>query len=54
MAASIFSAAFCELEMAKTVGPEPEMVIPWSPDSYAASFASGNPGINVDRVGSII
>ena len=54
IADSIFSAVFCDLEIAKTVGPEPEMVIPWAPDSNAASFASGNPGIKVDRVGSII
>ena len=54
IADSIFSAVFCELVIAKTVGPEPEIVIPWAPDSNAASFASGNPGINVERVGSII
>ncbi len=51
IADSIFTAAFCELVMAKTVGPEPEIVIPWAPASRAASFASGNPGMRVDRVG---
>ena len=54
IADSIFTDAFCELVMAKTVGPEPEIVIPWAPASRAASFASGNPGMRVDRVGSII
>ena len=54
IAASIFTAVFCVLVMAKTVGPEPEIVIPWAPASKAASFASGNPGMRVDRVGSII
>ena len=54
IADSIILAVLFELVIAKTVGPEPEMVIPWAPDSNAASLASGNPGINVDRLGSII
>ena len=46
-------AAASPLDSANIEGPDPEIPLPSAPESVAAFFNPGKPGIKADRCGSI-